>query len=134
MNVTTSGTRLGMVLACLLLLATGVRCSGKARPYTCPTIDREAPGDIDAEWDCNRDVMRRAKRGKKFSMREFEGASAFFEGLTGIAADTSQTHLGDLPGPDLEQDLAAWDAWYVDHRDRLYRDEATGELRVRDGD
>jgi len=96
-------------------------------------VDPElADVDAHAVWACNRDVLRRIVRGKKFSLREFRSASAFFKGLTGLQVDWSGNFVGMLPGPDLDRDLEDLDAWYALHRDRLRWDGGQGEI-VLDG-
>ena len=94
-------------------------CTAPVRPYTC-SIER---GQVDVEvhgvWSCNRDVLRRAAKGKPFSLRELRSAVRFFERLTGLRVDTRASHLGVLPGDDLRQDLEDLDAWYALHRNRL---------------
>ena len=119
-------------LACLLLLAAFASgCTTKVRPYDCPAL---AASDAAAEqlWECHRDIMFRAAKGKKFTIREFEGASAFFEGLTGIPAASLETPVGSVPGKKIKKDLREWDAWLEGHR--IYRDPATGAVKATEGD
>jgi hypothetical protein len=113
----------------LVVVASMVGCGRSAkyiRPYQC---DAQA-ADVAAIWDCNRNVIVRTIHRKKFSLREFWGAAEFFEGLTGIEADTRDSRQGPLPGPALAENLEAWDRWYRDNQDRLVRDAATGEVRL----
>ena len=81
-----------------------------------------------AVWICNRDVLRRIVRGKAFSLREFRSAFEFFEDLTGLEVDWNGTTLGLLPGPDLDQDLEALDAWYELNKDKLSWDAGLGKI------
>jgi hypothetical protein len=116
-------------LVLFLFVAGTVGCGRSAKyikPYQCDAHDT----DVAAVWDCNRDVIVRTVKRKKFSLREFWGAAEFFERLTGIAADTRDSRQGPLPGPGLAANLEAWDRWYEDHQDRLVRDSATGEVRL----
>jgi hypothetical protein len=84
-------------------------------------------------WDCNRGIMVRATKKKKFSLREFWSAAEFFEELTGIAADMRDSRQGPLPGPDLRDNLDAWDRWYLENGDRLVWDPATSSVHLSPG-
>ena len=74
--------------------------------------------------------MQRVVKGGEFSMREFWGAAAFLEGLTGIPADVRETRHGRLPGPELRESLQGWNDWYLQHGERLVWDAATGSVRL----
>jgi hypothetical protein len=118
------------LLAALLL---GLGCSAPVAYYQCDDLVGRVELDARTVWDCNRDVMRRVARGKKFSLREFRSAAEFFEDLTGIPADTRDTRQGTQPGPGVRDDLKRWDAWYRDHRDSLVWDDKTGSVRLAAG-
>jgi hypothetical protein len=125
------------VLLLVLSVPLGVGCGRSAKyvkPYRCGTLDEVRGDEAGAVWDCNRDVMVRAAKRKKFSLREFWGAAQFFEGLTGIAADTRDSRQGPLPGPGLRENLEAWDAWYRENGDRLVWDAATRSVRLSAGE
>lgn len=106
----------------LALVVIVLGCAGKARPYVCLTPAVQAAPDVHAIWECNRGIMERIVRGKKFSIREFENAAEFFGRLTGIAADWNGTYVGPVPGPKLKENLQDWDAWYGGNADRLVWD------------
>lgn len=109
------GSRQRAVAAGLLVLfALLGGCSTKVRTYDCAVQP-----DTAAIWDCNRQVIVHAIRGKKFTLRQLDRASAFFEGLTGIPADLEHTTAGPLPGAGLPGNLADWDAWYGEHATEL---------------
>lgn len=74
--------------------------------------------------------MRRAARGKPFTLREFQNAVAFFEKLTGIRADTVPTPLGAVPGKTLRKDLRKWDEWFEANAGRLSWDPEHGAVVV----
>jgi len=103
-------------------------CGTKLRDYRCATAAEAAQVEIEAVWSCNRKIIVRAVRGKRFSLREFRGAVAFFEGITGIPADTRPSELGILPGPRLDRSLTAWEDWLRDHPAGLRRNAGHGEV------
>ena len=111
--------RTAAVLSVLLALAGAAACTAPVRQYACRVDPSVAAPDVDAVWSCNRDVLRRAAAGGKFSIREFEAAAAFFRNVTGIDFDLIESALGPLPGEGLRGDLKALDAWYARHHDRL---------------
>jgi hypothetical protein len=121
------------VLASLLPVGCG-RSAKYVKNYTCDTLPGSRSVDVRAVWDCNRNVMVRASRKKKFSLREFWGAAEFFETLTGTAADTRDSRQGPLPGPDLRENLDTWDRWYLENEDRLVWDPATRSIRLSPAD
>lgn len=124
-----------LLLIVLAPLSVGCGRSGKyVKPYQCGTLTDARGEDAGAVWDCNRDVMVRATRSKKFSLREFWGAAEFFEELTGIAADTRDSRQGPLPGPGLSENLEAWDGWYRENGPRLVWDAATSSVRLSAGE
>lgn len=106
----------------LLVAILGAGCTTRVKNYECLPTPDEATVDPTSLWACNRDVMVRAVRGKRYTIREFDEASRFFEGLTGVPASAERTRFGPIPGEDLERDLASWDAWYEDHGDQLFWD------------
>lgn len=119
-------------LACVVLVAiAAVGCTTKVRPFECATLV-ESGADAEQLWQCHRDIMARAAKGKKFTIREFEAAAAFFETLTGIPADSRPSPVGPVPGKGIKKDLRKWDAWLEEHR--IYRDPATGQVRAAAGD
>jgi hypothetical protein len=109
------------LLAAAMLLS---GCSTKVRTYDC-----EVRPDATAVWECNRQIIVRAVKGKKFTIRQLDRAAAFFENLTGIPADLKRTDCGPLPGDELRANLEAWDAWYREHVDRLEL-AADGTIRL----
>lgn len=102
-------------------------CSAPRKPYAC-VIDTSTSVVAAEIWDCNREIMVRVVKGRKFTLREFTRASEFFETLTGIPADVRQGSDGKLPGSDLADDLARWDAWYDEHGDRLVWDPTASRI------
>jgi hypothetical protein len=116
----------GVVLA---MLALG--CTTKVRPYECPALV-ESGASAEQIWTCQRDIMVRAAKGKKFTIQEFEGAAVFFESLTGIPADSRATPVGEVPGKGVRKDLRRWDAWLEEHR--IFRDPATGQVKAAEVD
>jgi hypothetical protein len=118
------------VLAALLasaLIGTAA-CSTKVKPYECPALADRTDVDAQQVWDCNRDIIVRAVKGKRFTIREFEGAAEFFEQVTGIPADVARTTSGAVPGTRVKQDLRKWDAWLDGHR--IYWDPASSRIRA----
>ena len=107
-------------LLCLAGLLIG--CSSGYKRYECVVSPNDIAPDPHAIWDCHRLIMKRASRGKKFTLREFREAAAFFEGLTSIRAGARSSEYGPIPPKDLKKRLAAWDQWYEDHRSRLIWD------------
>ncbi len=121
------------LLAALLAsaLVCGAACSTRVKPYECPAL---VPGtDIDAQqlWDCNREIIVRIVKGKRFTIREFEGAAAFFESVTGIPAHAEETFVGSVPGKEIKHDLRKWDAWLEGHR--IHWDPASGRVMADEG-
>lgn len=124
-----------LVLVVSALLNVGCGRSAKyVKPYQCDTPSDARGEGASAVWECNRVIMVRATKQKKFSLREFWGAAEFFEGLTGIAADTRDSRQGPLPGPGLRENLEAWDGWYRENGDRLVWDAATSSVRLSAGE
>lgn len=126
-----------VVIALVLAVLPPVGCSRSAKyvkNYQCDTLPDPQTLDARAVWDCNRSIMVRATKKKKFSLREFWSAAEFFEELTGIAADMRDSRQGPLPGADLRDDLDAWDRWYLENGDRLVWDPATSSVRLSQGD
>jgi hypothetical protein len=122
-----------LVLVLVVLVPLSVGCSRSAKyvkPYPCETLPDTRSVDAGAVWACNRDVMARAAKKKKFSLREFWGAAEFFGQLTGIDADTRDSRQGPLPGPGLPENLDAWDGWYRENGERLTWDPATSTVRL----
>ena len=120
-----------LVLVVLAPLCGGCSRSAKyVRPYQCDTLPDTRSVDTRAVWDCNRDIMVRATKKKKFSLREFREAAEFFEQLTGIAADTRASRQGSLPGAGLRENLDAWDGWYRENGERLVWVPATSSVRL----
>ena len=109
------------------LLATPA-CTTKVRPYECGALGAEAMSAARLIWDCNREVMVRVVKGKRFTMEEFEGAAAFFENVTGIPADVEASPLGPVPGKGIREDLRRWDAWLEEHGIR--RDPVDGQVKA----
>jgi hypothetical protein len=115
-----------VLLASALVGATA--CSTKVKPYECPALAGGADVDAQQVWACNRDIIVRAVKGKRFTIREFEGAAEFFESVTGIPADTAETPSGAVPGKHIKQDLRKWDAWLDGNS--IYWDPATSRIRA----
>lgn len=105
-----------------------VSCSAPVREYACKLDPELADVEVHTVWTCNRDVLRRVVRGKKFSLREFQFASEFFEDLTGMRADWQEAGVGTIPGPDLKHDLDDLDAWYELNMGRLRWDAGLGKI------
>jgi hypothetical protein len=122
-----------LVVSAPLIVGCG-RSANYVKPYQCDTLSDVRGEDAGAVWGCNRDVMVRAAKNKKFSLREFWEAAEFLEHLTGIAADTRDSRQGPLPGPGLRQNLDAWDAWYRENGDRLVWDPVTRSVRLPAGE
>jgi hypothetical protein len=114
----------GIVIVIATLLPA---CSAPRKPYAC-VIDAASPVVVSELWDCNREIMVRVVRGRKFTLREFSRASQFFETLTGIPADARAGSDGKLPGPALADDLDRWDAWYAANGARLVWDPDRGRI------
>jgi hypothetical protein len=108
-------TTLLIALAAAALL-TAAGCSTKVKPYECPALSGGPSVDAQQLWDCNREIMVRVAKGKRFTIREFAGAAEFFESVTGIPAATQATNVGPVPGKGIKQDLRRWDAWLETHR------------------
>lgn len=100
-------------------------CTTREKQYECIPAPDAATVEPATLWNCNRDVIDRAIRGKRFTIRELDEASRFFETLTGIPAHLDDTRFGPIPDERLADDLAAWDAWYDEHAGRLYWDGAS---------
>ena len=103
-------------------------CSTKIKPYECPALVSGTGVDAQQLWDCNREIIMRTVKGKRFTIREFEGAAEFFESVTGIPADVATTPSGAVPGKSIKQDLGKWDAWLDGHR--IYWDPASNRIRA----
>jgi hypothetical protein len=118
------------MLACCVLLATVLApgCTTKVRPYECVAILKADAVDAEQLWECNREIMVRVAKRKKFTIQEFEAASKFFERLTGIPADSRPTPVGPVPGKGIKEDLRKWDAWREEHRIRW--DPSAAEVKV----
>ena len=59
-------------------------------------------------------------------------ACKFFEELTGIPIRGEGTFVGWLPNEHTAEDLEAVREWYSMNRDRLYWDEETRSIKIRD--
>jgi len=115
-------------LACAVVLAMlAGGCSTKVKPNECAALVAADAVDAVELWECNREIMVRAAKRKKFTIQEFESASEFFESLTGIPADSKSTPVGPVPGKGVKEDLREWDAWLEGNR--IYWDPS--ERRVR---
>jgi len=116
-------------LGCVVFLMTlAGGCSTKVRPYECATLVEADAVDAAQLWECNREIMVRVAKRKKFTIQEFESASEFFENLTGIPADSRSTPVGPVPGKGVKQDLREWDAWLKGRR--IYWDPTEGKVKV----
>ena len=124
---------IALVLAVLLPVGCG-RSAKYVRAYQCDTLPDPQTVDARTVWDCNRSIMVRATKKKKFSLREFWSAAEFFEELTGTAADVRDSRQGPLPGAGLRENLDTWDRWYIENGDRLLWDPATSSIRLSPGD
>jgi hypothetical protein len=102
-------------------------CSAPRKPYAC-VIDAASTVVAAEVWECNREIMVRVVKGRKFTLREFSRASEFFETVTGIPADARAGSDGKLPGPDLADDLHRWDAWYAENGVGLVWDPDQGRI------
>ena len=123
-----------IVLVLAVLLPVGCSRSAKyVKYYECDTLPDPQTVDARAVWDCNRNIMVRASKKKKFSLREFWSAAEFFEELTGVAADVRESRQGPLPGAELRENLDAWDRWYRENGDRLVWDPVTSSVRLSPG-
>jgi hypothetical protein len=116
------------ILLCLVALSLG--CSSGYKQYECVVSPDEIAPDPQAIWDCHRLIMKRAARGKKFTLREFREAAAFFEGLTAIDPGAVLSEYGPIPPDDLKQKLTAWDRWYEEHGSALIWDAEHRAVRV----
>jgi len=114
----------GVVIVIATLLSA---CSAPRKPYVC-VVDASSSVDVAVIWECNREIMVRIVKGRKFTLREFSRASEFFEALTGIPADVLAGSDGKLPGADVADDLARWDAWYDENGARLVWDPDSGRI------
>ena len=116
-------------LACAILLMTlAGGCTTKVKPNECAALVAADAVDAVQLWECNREIMTRAAKRKKFTIQEFESASEFFGSLTGISADSKSTPVGPVPGKGTKEDLREWDAWLEEHR--IYWDPSEGKVRV----
>jgi hypothetical protein len=121
--------RINVSLACAIVVATlAGGCSTKVKPDECAALVAADAVDAAQLWECNREIMVRAAKGKKFTIQEFESASEFFGSLTGISADSKSTPVGPVPGKGIKEDLREWDAWLEEHR--IYWDPSEGRVRV----
>jgi hypothetical protein len=118
------------LLACCVLLGAFLAggCTTKVKPYDCAALLEADAVDADQLWECNREIMARVAKRKKFTIQEFENASKFFESLTGIPADSRPTPVGPVPGKGTKEDLHKWDAWREEHSIRW--DPSTGAVTV----
>ena len=116
------------ILILSLFALSAVSCSAPVRQYACKIAPETEDVEVYAAWTCNRDVLRRVVRGKKFSLREFQLASEFFDDLTGLRVDWQGTFVGMLPGPDLRHDLDDLDAWYEFNKGKLRWDAGLGKI------
>jgi hypothetical protein len=116
-------------LACAMVLAAlAGGCSTKVKPNECAALVAADAVDAAQLWECNREIMTRAAKRKKFTIQEFESASEFFGSLTGISADSRSTPVGPVPGKGIKEDLREWDAWLEEHT--IYWDPSEGKVRV----
>ena len=126
----TIGRKAGILL-CLAGVLIG--CSSGYKQYECVVGPDDLVPDPHLIWDCHRLIMKRAAKGKKFTLREFREAAAFFEGLTSISAGATPSEYGPIPPTGLKNQLAAWDQWYEEHRSRLIWDVEQRVVRVAGG-
>jgi hypothetical protein len=70
-------------------------------------------------WESRREVVVRAIREEKFTLRDFDEAVRFFERITGLPGQVISTPYGPLPAKSLPRDLAAWDDWFRVHGTEL---------------
>ena len=125
-----SRPRASMVAAMVIVASLLTGCSAPRKPYACDAIAADPSVEAGEIWDCNREIMVRIVKGKKFTLREFSRAATFFEGVTGIPADVGQESPGPLPGDGLKRNLAQWDAWYTDNGARLRWNADRGVVEV----
>ena len=96
-------------LLLLLVIGGGAGCRAPVRNYECDGVTASDP------WRCNLRIVERAARGKRFSLRQFEAAHAFFLERTAIDLSHRPTPQGLLPGPNLKRDLRRLRQWAADH-------------------
>jgi len=126
-------TRVCQVALLLCLTGAGIACSTGYKPYACVVGPEGLDPDPHLIWDCNRRIMKRAAKGKGFTLHEFREAAAFFERLTSIEAGAPVSEYGPLPPKDLKRRLVEWDRWYDAHGATLVWDPRTGTVRSSDG-
>jgi len=122
------------VVAVLVGLFAVAACRAPVRPYVCAPEAEVENADPHEAWRCNIDVLRRAARGKEFTLREFERARAFFRELTELDVASREIPLGSLPAPGLKDDIRTLGAWYEANGERLRWDARRGRpILARDG-
>jgi len=102
-------------LGTLLLIATvllSVGCASRVPVLDYDLLDEQPAPEVIELWESHREVLVRALKEKKFTIREFEVALRFFEQTTGLAANQESTRYGRMPGKQLTEDLQAWDDWF----------------------
>ncbi|MDX1389677.1 MAG: hypothetical protein R3344_10835, partial [Acidobacteriota bacterium] len=125
--------RFASMMALIAVATTIAGCSAPRTPYACAIDLEQIEVDAQAQWECNREIIVNVVKGKKFTLRQFERASAFFESLTGVSADTVSGGEFQLPGAGLKNDLARWDAWYEENGTRLTWDPVERVVTVTPG-
>ena len=108
-----------------LIIALALLC-GCSHPRRSSSEDPRAV----AVWHTHEVAFRNALRGYQKN-DDFEHACVFFEGLTGIKMHVDLSVIGFLPTPESTNDLARLRAWYRTNRRRIYWDDATKMVRVR---
>ncbi|MBZ5641057.1 MAG: hypothetical protein LAO51_20140 [Acidobacteriia bacterium] len=88
--------------------------------------------EIVAEWSKHRRILQRILDGHPYSVREYETAVVFFEGLTSIEAGGLASFVGRVPPGALRQATARWDEWFKRHAAELTWDPVQRGIRYGD--
>ena len=87
---------------------------------------------VEHVWLEHEQTVEKALGNEPISLDEFDEACLFFQNLTGIPARVELNYLGAMPTHHTPEDLLLWREWYEDHKYKLYWNERTGTVGVRD--
>lgn len=106
----------------------------KANNRSDPSLQHErTPAvNVDEIWRKNEKIVTNALNGRGYSVEEFGRACKFFEKTTGIEIRGNGSFFGWLANRETAVDFKKVQAWYSVNHDRLYWDEASKSVKVRD--
>ncbi len=124
-----------LVLISLLVAGfAGVACAPEPaeRQVAISKPQRSTPDSVESMWHSHEVVIQAALDGGPVFEDRYMEACKFFEELTGIPVRGEGTFVGWMPNEHTAEDLRAIHEWYSINRDRLYWDDGTKSIKIRE--